>query len=207
MAHAKPAPKLPYPVLLIVGVILMFAGFYVSKNIEIPFLVQLAEKGIVIDIGKTIAVLGVLLIVFPAINTFYLTPLKTAIDERNHSLESTFAEAESLRAEMTKMRADYESQITKTEQDARERIQAQVREAQEVRTRMMAEAGALREQMVQQAHDEINREKEKVMNEVRLQVVSLTMGATEKLLGENVDDPRNRRLVEEFIAQAEVPRG
>lgn len=185
---------------------MMLGGYYVSKNVEIGLLSALAEKGLVIDLGKTIAVIGVLLIVFPAIATFYLTPLKVAIDERNNALESTFAEAESLRSEMTKMRADYEAQITRTEQEAREKIQAQVREAQEVRNRMIAEAGAMREQMVQQAHEEIAREKDKVMNEVRLQVVNLSMAATEKLLGENVDDAKNRRLVEEFINQAEVPR-
>jgi F0F1-type ATP synthase membrane subunit b/b' len=30
------------------------------------------------------------------------------------------------------------------------------------------------------------------------------MAATEKILGENVDDARNRKLVEEFIEKVEV---
>lgn len=203
---SKKAPQVPYPLMLIVGVGLMFAGFYVSKNVKIEFLETLAKQGIFIDLGKTVAVIGVFLIVFPLINTFYLKPLQEAIDDRNNALERTFTEAEELRAEMTQMRSDYESQLARTEADAREKIQAQIREAQVLRQQMLAEAGALKEEMVQRAGEEIQREKEKVMQSVRLEVVGLTLGATEKLLGTNVDSDTNRRLIQEFIDKAEVPK-
>jgi len=44
-----------------------------------------------------------------------------------------------------------------------------------------------------------------VLAEVRLHVADLSLQATEKLLNENVDNDRNRRLIDEFIATAEVP--
>ena len=42
------------------------------------------------------------------------------------------------------------------------------------------------------------------MNELRLEVVNLTLAATEKLLGENMDSDKNRRLVQDFIDKVEV---
>lgn len=207
MSDSHSAPKsLPYPLVLIIGLVLMFGGFYVSKNVPIQFFKDLEEKGIALDPGKTIAVIGVLLILLPVVNTFYLKPLTQAIEERNKALETTFSDAENLRAEMAKMRSDYEAQLTRTEQETREKIQAQVKEAQQMRQQMLNEAATLKEEMVQKAHEEIAREKDKVMNEVRLQVVGLTLGATEKLIGDNLDSDKNRKLIEEFIEKAEVPR-
>lgn len=69
----------------------------------------------------------------------------------------------------------------------------------------MAEAAAQKEEMVRKASEEIEAEKNRVLNDLRLHVVDLTLGATAKILGENVDDARNRRLIDEFIDKVEVP--
>jgi len=183
----------------------MFGGMYVSTNVKLSFQDTMAEQGIPLDLGKTIAVIGVFLILFPVINLFFIKPLVDAIAARSAELERTFAEAEELRNEIRSLKSDYEAQLSRTEAEAREKIQAQVREAQSLRTSLMAEAQTVKEQMISQAQEEIAREKDRVVNELRIEVVNLALGATEKLLGENVDDARNRKLVEEFIDKAEVP--
>ena len=42
------------------------------------------------------------------------------------------------------------------------------------------------------------------MKDLRLQVVDLTLAAAEKVIGENMNDERNRRLVTDFIDKVEV---
>jgi F-type H+-transporting ATPase subunit b len=191
---------------IIFGAALMVGGWYLYKEktfaaIEGP----LAEQGVPLALGKTIAVLGVFLILFPIIRVFFIDPLAQAINDRNRELERTFSEAENLRKEMSDMKTAYEKRITDTEAEAREKIQAQIREAQDLRTQLMADAAAAKEQMISQAQEEISREKERIMNELRIEVVNLTLGATEKVLGQNVDSDANRRLIAEFIEKAEVP--
>jgi len=205
MSQEPKSSGAPYPVLLIAGLLLMFGGMYVSTNVKLSFQDTMAEQGIPLDLGKTIAVIGVFLILFPVINLFFIKPLVDAIAARSAELERTFAEAEELRNEIRSLKSDYEAQLSRTEAEAREKIQAQVREAQSLRTSLMAEAQTVKEQMISQAQEEIAREKDRVVNELRIEVVNLALGATEKLLGENVDDARNRKLVEEFIDKAEVP--
>lgn len=205
MSQEPKSSGAPYPVLLIAGLLLMFGGMYVSTNVKLSFQDTMAEQGIPLDLGKTIAVIGVFLILFPVINLFFIKPLVDAIAARSAELERTFAEAEELRNEIRSLKTDYEAQLSRTEAEAREKIQAQVREAQSLRTSLMAEAQTVKEQMISQAQEEIAREKDRVVNELRIEVVNLALGATEKLLGENVDDARNRKLVEEFIDKAEVP--
>jgi len=197
----------PTIVLIVIGVVLMLGGANVSANPPafLAFQKDLEAQGIPLDLGKTVAAIGVFLILFPVIKTFFLKPLQEAIDQRTQSLESTFADAENLRTEMAQMKSDYEKRITQTEEDARNQIQSQIKEAQDLRTQMVSEANARVEEMQRKAREEMETERNKVLAEVRLHVADLSLQATEKLLNENVDNDRNRRLIDEFIATAEVP--
>lgn len=158
------------------------------------------------DPFKTIATIGVFLIVFPLIKTFFTDPLKNAIQERNTNLEQTFSEAESLRAEMTKMRSDYEGRLVAAEASAREHIEAQIKEAQSLRQTLMNEAANRADAMIERAQQEIAAERERILTGLRGQVVEMSLIAAEKIVGENMDTERNRRLVDEFVNGLEVAR-
>ncbi len=194
---------------IVIGAALMFVGMYLSvKQNDFSFLHwqhSLAEQGIPIDLGKTISIFGVFLILFPVIRLFFIQPLSDAITERTNALESTFGEAEDLRHEMTKMKSDYEQRLAATEAEARAQIQAQIKEAQDLRQSLMSEATAKADEMVKKAQQEIEAEKQKVLGQLRTEVVTLTLSATEKILGENMDSDKNRKLIAEFIDKVEVP--
>ena len=190
---------------VIVGAAMAVGGVWVSQNVHIGFLEKLAEQGVPIDLGKTMSMIGMFLVLFPVLKFFYFTPLGEAIHSRTTELERTFSEAEELRAEMATMRSDYERRLAETEASAREQIQAQIREAQNLRGQLMAEASQKADEMVKRAQQEIEQERKKLFTELRLEVVNLTLLATEKVLGESVDTDKNRKLVQEFIDKVEVP--
>lgn len=190
---------------LIIGLGLMVGGMWVSNNhLGTPEFTE--QIGLPLDLGKTVAVLGVFFILFPVIEFFYLKPLQESITSRTSSLEQTFSEAESLREEMKKMKSDYERQLVQTESDARAQIQAEVKKAQDLRTQIQAEASAKADDLLRKAREEIETERDRVMNDVRVHVANLSLLATERILNENMNDERNRRLVEEFLDKAEVPK-
>ncbi len=191
---------------IVIGAILMVAGAYVSKNYHFDFIEKLEKQGIPLDPGKTISVIGVLLILFPVIKSFFISPLAEAINNRTTELEKTFSEAEELRSEMMKMRSDYEQRLAASEADARAQIQAQIKEAQNLRQTLMGEASAKADELVKKAAVEIEAEKNRVLTDIRIHVVDLTLKATEKVLGENMDSDKNRRLVADFIDKVEVVR-
>ena len=137
-SHPQPGRSKVSPFLgFIVGIILFAVGITVLKDVAPPILV-----GIDFNLGKTVSWIGVLLIAFPVINALFISRLEEAIQERTVHLEATFSEAENLRAEMNKMRQEYEQRLVATEAEAREQIQAQIREAQNLRQQLMAEAVA-----------------------------------------------------------------
>ena len=182
----------------------MVAGTWASINLKIGFIEKLNEQGLPLDLGKTVAVIGVFLILFPVINSFFIAPLRDAIENRNHQLEETFSAAEELRAEMKKMKSDYETRLTETEAEARFQIQNQIKEAQNLRQQLVAEASERADAMVRQAQLEIDQEKAHAIATIRTHVVDLSLAAAEKVIGENMDNAKNRRLITEFIDTVEV---
>ncbi|MBL8067594.1 MAG: F0F1 ATP synthase subunit B [Armatimonadetes bacterium] len=192
-------------VLAVVGAIVMYVGYWIDSNhalasVEGP----LNKMGIPLELGKTVGTIGMFIALFKVIHGFFLVPLFDAINGRTNELESTFGEAENLRAEMTQLKSDYEKRIAETEASAREQIQAQIREAQDLKKELMADAARKADEYKNQAMAEIDAEKRKALTDLRLHVTNLSLQATEKLLGENVDSDRNRKIIDDFLATVEV---
>ena len=68
--------------------------------------------------------------------------------------------------------------------------------AAEIRAEAQREADAIR----QKARAEAAQERTHLLAEVQNQIASLSMLATERVLGQAVDDNMQRRLVEQFLA-------
>lgn len=189
----------------VIGFVLMVAGWQVYqlellKSVEEP----LVNMGIPVNFGKTISVIGAFLLLFKVLDFFFLSSLHEAINRRTGELESTFTEVENLRAEMATLKSDYERRLAETEASAREQIQAQIREAQDLKKSLMADAQRQAEDYKNQAIADIEAEKRKVLTDLRVEVTKLSLQATEKILNENIDSDRNRKLIDEFLTTVEV---
>ncbi|MCG9895269.1 MAG: F0F1 ATP synthase subunit B [Fimbriimonadaceae bacterium] len=185
------------------GIILFVASIFLQT---LPFNEALKSNELIklfdLNIPVIVGTIGLILILWSTIEQFYTGPLWKIINERNSAIESTFTEAEALKAEMQQMKTEYEQRIAKTEADAREQIRAQVAEAQELRKTLMAEAAAKADEFLEGARRDIENERNKALADIRVQVAQLSLGATEKLLLENMDNDRNRKLIDEFLAGA-----
>ena len=204
---STPSPSLKNPVVnYIVGPILMVGGMWLStsKPSFLSFQETLEKQGMPLDLGKSIAVVGVFLILFPLLDIFFIRPLQEAISNRTKELEATFSEAESLRSQMGQLKTDYEQRLAQTEADAREQIQAQIREATDLKKALTADAVTKTEEMKRIAGIEIEAQKKQVLGELRVHVATLSLQASEKIMKENLDNDRNRKLIDDFLNTVEV---
>ncbi|MBL0175257.1 MAG: hypothetical protein IPP94_08355 [Ignavibacteria bacterium] len=69
---------------------------------------------------------------------------------------------------------------------------------------LLAKAQEQAAQLTVQARAEIQREKETALAQLRTEIADLAISAAAKILKENLDDARNRKLVDEFIS--DLPR-
>jgi len=157
-----------------------------------------------IDVRAIIIQIVTVLIMLWVIKKVFFTPLKEALDGRTQYLENTYAEAENLRSEMERIRKEYEEKLATSEAESRSQIQAAIGEAQKLKEQITTDARAQGEEIVRRAQEEIVREKEHALLEIRGKVVDLALSAAEKVTKETMSDERHRKLVELFVEEAGV---
>jgi F-type H+-transporting ATPase subunit b len=172
---------------------------FVDQWNHIPMVEQLG-----FDFRTTFVTIGAVGLMFPLVQMLFVTPLNAALEERTKRLEGTFGEAETLKQRMTDLKDSYEDKLQVAESEAREKIQTALAEAQEMKARIIEEARSQAEEVRLRAAEELNRERAKMMVDLRSHVVDLTMTATRKVIGESVDETKQRELVERFIETSEV---
>lgn len=130
---------------------------------------------------------------------FLWQPAGQFLAKRQQIIQNNLEEAERQRTEMQRIREEYERRLADIEQEHRDRIQAAQREAHAARDELLAEARAERDRIVAAGVQEIQREKEKALVEIRDQVVDLAILAAAQVIGRELDEPAHRSLINEVI--------
>ena len=148
-------------------------------------------------IAWTIITFVVVLII---LKRFAWSPLLEALDERQRRIRDALEGAEQARDEAQAALAEHQKALAGAESEARE-IVAQAREAGErVRTDIIDDARRDAEQTVEQALRSIESEKQAALSELRREVADLAVRAAGEIVNANLDDERNRQLVDDLIA-------
>lgn len=144
----------------------------------------------------TIVTFVVLLVVLRAVAW---KPLLAMLAEREQRIQESLDQAERAKADAQAAVEENRQAMAKARVDAQETVargrEAAERLAQDVRQRAEVQA----EQMIEQASRTIQQEKDRAISELRRQVADLAIQAAGKVLDENLDDARNRKLVDEYI--------
>lgn len=128
-------------------------------------------------------------------------PLMSLLDARRDKIKADYAAAAGKLGEAEQLRADYDAKLAEIKALERERLQEAVKRGEEIAGRLQEEAKARAGDFLGRAEAELDREVGAARLELRAQVVTLALGAAEKLLKEKLDDAKHRQLVENFIQE------
>jgi F-type H+-transporting ATPase subunit b len=143
-------------------------------------------------------IVGFLIFIY-LLNRFVFKPIFAILDERQRTIQQTYDQLDEDRRRMEETRRQYEERLAAIEGEARERIQATVKEAQQIRENLLADAQQKADSIIELGRTEVARERQKAFLDLRGQIVSLTVAAAGKILGESLDDAHHAKLVNEFI--------
>jgi len=153
-----------------------------------------------INLGLLIVQIIAFIIVFLTLNAWVYGPMLNMMESRKQKIAQGLEDAR-VAAEA---RADAEKEATKIIAEAQTEASKIVREAteraalagQDVKTAAEAEAANAREAAVAEAEVERNR----ILGDLRSQVASLAIAAANKLVGEALDEKKQRSLLDEFFS-------
>jgi len=143
-------------------------------------------------------IVGFLILLY-LLNRFMFKPIFGILDQRQADIKATYDQLDADRARMEETRRQYEQRLAGIESEAREKIQAAVQEAQALRDNLVADARQQAETIVTQGRNESERERQAAFLEMRQQIVAIAMSAAGKVVGENLNDARQTKMVDDFI--------
>ena len=91
-------------------------------------------------------------------------------------------------------------------QEANEVLARSQKVADESRQRDLAETRAELERLREQAAADIESERQRALADVRAEVADLALLAAGRVVGETMSDPRQRRLVDDFLREVSAER-
>ncbi|MBI5309694.1 MAG: F0F1 ATP synthase subunit B [Actinobacteria bacterium] len=155
------------------------------------------------SIGLMIWTLVVFAAVLAILKKWAIPPIQKAIDDRRALIEDSINHAEQTRKEADLLLADYRQRLTEARSQADD-IVARARKAADQREADALEAGRKeREELLEQTKKEIQLETEKSLQDLRREVASLTVLATEKVTRKSLDSADQQRLVEEALGEVD----
>jgi len=141
------------------------------------------------------------LVLIWAVRKYLFGPIGGILEARQSEVQNTLNQVYRDREAMETSRREYEARLAGIEAEARDRIQAALKEAQGMKEEIIGAAHTEADRLVDHAREEVVREKQRAMVELRTHVADLAVEAAGKILRRSVDDRTHRELVSDFINQ------
>ena len=132
---------------------------------------------------------------------FAFKPLVSMMLERKERIAKDLADAQAARNEAEQFKADYAAQIANARQEAQQIVEKAVQEAENTTREQLATAREQIEQEKNRARQDIAIERDRAMNSLRNEVVSLSVAMAGKVVAKDMNSESNTKLIEDAIRQ------
>jgi F-type H+-transporting ATPase subunit b len=168
----------------------------------------LAGEAGVITINGTVIVELVTFLIMLAILARYVYPEIVKLAEaRQRQIAEQLKEAEEARGAAEQRLKEAEERLNDARKTAQGVIDAAAKSAEQLRQEMRQKAEEESKRTVEAARKEIEAERDQAVRSVRSEVASLVVAATEKVIGETLDDAKHRQLIDKAIGEVASGNG
>jgi len=156
----------------------------------------------VIDINGTVIVELIAFLAMMAVLARWVYPEIVKLAEaRQRLIADQLAEAEKSRADAEARLKDAEAKLNEARKTAQSIIDAATKSAEQLRQELKQKAEEESKRTIEAARREIEAERERAIQSVRNEVAGLVVSATEKVIGETLDEGKHKQLIERAIAE------
>jgi F-type H+-transporting ATPase subunit b len=130
-------------------------------------------------------------------------PILRMLDERSARIKKGLEDAELASKRAAEMEQAFEQRMTEARKEGQEIIAQATQLSERARLDILETAREDARTLVEKAKEEIARERDLAMAELRQQVADLSLTISEKVIGKTLDEQRQRQLIAEFLEQTE----
>ena len=157
-----------------------------------------------LDPGLFIWTILTFLILFFVLSKFAWRPLLEALESRENTIKSSLDDAEKAKQELESLNAETETIISEARSEAQSiRLEAKSA-AEKVKADIIAQAGEDAKKLRDENEKQIQVEKDRAINEIRQEVVDLTLTVAERVIRKNLSKEENQDLIEDSLKTLKI---
>ncbi len=128
-------------------------------------------------------------------------PMLDTIAQRQAKIKGEFDKIDAMQRQVDQLQADYSKRMSDIEAEARLKLQEAMAQGKQIAEQVADQARRDSEATRLKAEQSIAIELDKARAELKQDVVRMTLSATEKLIRQNMDEPRQHALVTNFVEE------
>jgi F-type H+-transporting ATPase subunit b len=166
------------------------------------------EEGSLIDVvpGLMVWTIITFLIVLFVLRRYAFGPIQRLIDQRRDRIREALDEADKARTEARELRELTAKEREQAKLDREQILDDARRQSQRLVEQARERADADLKEQLEKNREELAAENTRLREQIRRDVVELTLFAAEKVTGKVLDEDDQRRLIDETIGEVDVKR-
>lgn len=144
----------------------------------------------------TLVIFGLLFLI---LNKWVFPAVLGAVEAREKALADAIEGAKRDRDEAARVLAEHKAQIDAARGEAQKLIADARQVAEKSRAELLEKTRLDQQEMLERARREIAGERDKAIAQLRREAVDLAIAGASRVVEENLDSDRNRKLVESFL--------
>lgn len=156
-----------------------------------------------LDIQQILTQIVAFLIMVWILKKFAWKPLLNLMDERKKLIQSEFDSIKEQKEEVDQMKHAYQAKLDAADAEGRAKIQAAVVKGREAAQQIEKEARQRASAILNRSQEEVEQEISLAKNQLKNDMVNMSLLATEKLIQESLDPKKHQKLIEEALEQAD----
>lgn len=155
-----------------------------------------------INAGYLVSQIANLLILLVLLRIFLFKPVLGMLDQRAEKVRQSLEDAELASQRAAQAEAEYDKRIEQAQEEARLVLQQANEEAKRLREQALSEARHEAQDLMERARKEMELERREAARADRTKLADLVVAAASKVIGQSLDTPSHRRLVERFLSDS-----
>lgn len=159
-----------------------------------------------VNLGTTVWTTFVFLALLGILWRFAWGPILAAVASREQGIQTAIDDAVARSAEAERLLMEHREQLADARRQANELIAEGKTAGERLRREIEAKAREEGQALIERARAEIERERDRALDMLRQESVELALAAASRLLGESLDAPKDRELIERYLRELEQER-
>jgi F-type H+-transporting ATPase subunit b len=160
-----------------------------------------------LDIGVSFWTGVVFLALLFVLSRYAFPPILGYAAAREERIQKSLDDAKQAQVEAAALLERQRQELAEAKDEAHRIIAEGRQDAEKVRAELLERARADQQELIEGARADIQRERERAVETIRREAVDLALAAASKLVSSRMDAEQDRRIVEEFLSEADAGPG